>query len=67
MSKMGQDVIQREQDGELLYVEGRGYVDSDLYASEYMKTTQFENDLDKVFGNPKEQIDDLIASLIGGE
>jgi len=65
MSKMGQDVIQREQDGELLYVEGRGYVDSDLYASEYMKTTQFENDLDKVFGNPKEQIDDFIKSVRG--
>jgi len=55
MSKMGQDVIQREQDGELVYVEGRGYVDADLYACEYMKTEQFEKEFDEAFGKDDDQ------------
>ena len=47
---MGNDVIQKEQDGKLIYVEGRGYVDADLYACEYMKTTEFQEEFDDAFG-----------------
>jgi hypothetical protein len=65
MSKMGNDVIQREQDGELVHVEGRGYVDADRFASEYMKTKKFENEFDKAFNDPIGQIDDIINGLKG--
>jgi len=34
---------------------------------DYMDSEQYAREIDKAFGNPKEQIDDLIASLIGGE
>lgn len=55
MSRIGDYVIQEEQDGNLIYVEGRGYVDSDLYASEYMKTEQFEKEFDEAFGIDNDQ------------
>jgi hypothetical protein len=30
---------------------------------DYMQTEQYAQEIDKAFGNPKEQIDDLIDSL----
>ena len=40
--------------------------DQEPDAKEYMKTDQYLQEFDKAFGNPKQQIDDMIESL-GGE
>ena len=65
MSKIGNWVLEKEEDGELIYVEGRGYVKTGDYACEFMKTSQYEREFDKAFNNPKEQIDDIINGLKG--
>lgn len=55
MSKIGNYVVGKEEAGELVYVDGRGYVDAALYASEYMKTEQFEKEFDEAFGRDDDQ------------
>jgi len=49
MSKIGNWIIEQEESGRLIYVEGRGYVKPEDYAHEYMKTPQFEKEFDKAF------------------
>ena len=63
MSKIGNYIVQQEEAGELIYVEGRGYVKTEDYACEFMKTSQYEREFDKAFNNPKEQIDHIINGL----
>jgi hypothetical protein len=63
MSKMGNWILEQEEAGDLVYVDGKGYVPVDEYAQEFMKTEQFENEFDKAFGNPLKQIDDIIDGL----
>jgi hypothetical protein len=65
MSKIGNYIVQQEEAGELIYVEGRGYVKTEDYAYEFMKTDQYQKEFDKAFNNPKEQIDDIINGLKG--
>jgi len=55
MSKIGSWVLDQEDSGDLIYVEGRGYVDADSYASEYMKTEKFEKEFDEAFGADNDQ------------
>jgi len=67
MSKIGNYVVQREESGELIYVEGRGYIKTEDYAYEFMKTDQYQKEFDKAFGHPMKQIDNIIDGLKGGE
>ena len=49
MSKTTDWVLDQEEAGKLIYVEGRGYVSTEEYAHEYMKTKTFEEEFDKAF------------------
>ena len=49
MSKIGDWIIEKEELGELIHVEGRGYVKSEDYAHELMITKSFEDEFDKSF------------------
>jgi len=67
MSKIGNYIVQQEEAGELIYVEGRGYIKTEDYAYEFMKTAQYQKEFDKAFGHPIKQVDNIIDSLKGGE
>jgi hypothetical protein len=49
MSRTTDWVLDQEEAGELIYVEGRGYIKPEEYASEYMKTDKFAKEFDKAF------------------
>ncbi len=53
MSRITDYILEKEESGELVYVEGEGYVTASSYAHKYMKTEAFEKEFDKAF--PKEQ------------
>lgn len=53
MSRIGDYVIEQEERGELVYVDGRGYVPPEEFAHEYMKTEQFAKEFDEAFYNYK--------------
>jgi hypothetical protein len=55
MSKTGNWVLEQEEAGELIYVEGKGYVAVDEYAYEYLKAKPFEDAFDKAFKKKKER------------
>jgi hypothetical protein len=67
MSKIGNYIVQQEEAGELIYVEGRGYIKTEDYAYEFMKTDQYQKEFDKAFGLTMQQIDNIIDGLKGGE
>ena len=49
MSRIGQWVLEQEQDGALIYIEGRGYVTPDDFTSEYMKSKKFDEEMDAIY------------------
>ena len=49
MSAIGNWIIDQEEAGKLVYVEGQGYVRPEDYASEYMKTSNYREEFDKAF------------------
>jgi len=49
MSRIGDYVIDEEDSGRLIYVEGQGYVRPEDYAHKYMKTDKFREEFDKAF------------------
>jgi hypothetical protein len=49
MSRITDYILEQEDAGELIYVEGRGYIKPEDYAHEYMKTKPFKEEFDKAF------------------
>jgi len=49
MSRIGDYVLDEEDAGRLIYVEGQGYVRPEDYAHKYMKTEAFREEFDKAF------------------
>jgi hypothetical protein len=49
MSSITDYIIEQEEAGKLIYVEGQGYVRPKDYAHEYMKTSNYRKEFDKAF------------------
>ncbi|MCS5590453.1 MAG: hypothetical protein NZ824_10855 [Candidatus Thioglobus sp.] len=49
MSRITDYIIEQEESGRMIYVEGQGYVRPEDYAHKYMKTEAFRKEFDKAF------------------
>jgi hypothetical protein len=49
MSRITDYIIEEEESGRMIYVEGQGYVRPEDYAHDYMKTENYRKEFDKAF------------------